>query len=319
LQTEHLWTLYRNHGNLNKLLQTSTVALHHLQQESKAKGMGEIFKNSVKELKEPWGESPPVQVIDDDFLHAAISNIAELSVVRIHSAIEEYLTNLNSDDLRWNRFNRLSNEKDTTFKKENDVEDSDEEEIKGLAKVCRNLKLESELIQRYLAIDTYFTYMRNCIAHRRSSISKGLSDYSKSDSFTAAINFVNKERKKGKAPELPELIHREKLRLKPRVPIFYSAIAKIICDQIDSAYLGGFGEDGAIYLAAHKTLIGRGVQRLEKSYQAFERPICDYLSEKYRKYDVNGKQVKSTLKKLGLLDLCEDRFKQLVKAQSSNI
>jgi len=250
---------------------------------------------------EPWGSSTKWRAIKQRIPQVR-RFLAQMGLVLVMSAFEDFLTNVKSEHSRYSGFLGTP----TIAKKPlaGNIENGD-----ILRNFYASLRWDITPIEYLLPLLDYFVLARNCIVHRSGRATEALVEEAKSSELSECIHaWPSKPGKK--IPQLPDVQEGRDIAFLPRHAILFSEVCQRAAIEIDSLLSRFLGVEGIVYMAAyHALLADNRVQTIAR--RSPEQVINHVLAQRCRVPIPDKYEVISILKKLEIWSQCRTKYNKL--------
>jgi hypothetical protein len=250
---------------------------------------------------EPWGRSTKWRAIKQRIPQVR-RFLAQMGLVLVTSAFEDFLTNVKSEHNRYSGFLGVQ-----TIAKGPLAGDIGNGDI--LHNFYASLGWDIKPIKYLLPLLDYFVLARNCIVHRSGRASEALVVEAGSSGLRDCIRAWPS--KPGKTiPQLPDVQEGGDIPFLPRHAILFSEVCQRAAVEIDSLLSGFLGVEGIVYMAAYHALLAddriRTIAR-----RSPEQVINHILAERCHVPIPDKYEVISILKKLDIWKQCRSKYNKL--------
>ncbi len=243
-------------------------------------------------------------------LRQAGDDTCRMAIVRIHSALDDFVVNVEAERTRWRDLNAATSRVKRNQKSVK-AEDGDGSGDNKLTKMCHRTGLSAAEVKRCEPVLAYFRAIRNCIAHKSARASRELQAASTSGLLTKLMKTWPK-RKGAKPPPIAPYECGQPILVQPKAVILYLDATRRCCGDIDKSLLEYLGCAGLSYCAAHHLLLDESLETLPTSYRRPNRGINHVLTTRYN-VNAPGNQPMEELQRLGLWEKCRRRHAKLYK------
>ncbi|EDY21067.1 hypothetical protein CfE428DRAFT_1360 [Chthoniobacter flavus Ellin428] len=304
--TEPFYAFHRFHESLNRLVKTIAGSLAFTERSVGTGHVGsKLLSALIEGAGEPWGglnHYDPQKELADATLF-----FVEMAIVRVDSAMEDFLVSTDAEMSRWvaHRSHGKEQRKATTVVNEA----ADDYSTLPLVKLWNACGWKSKPTEELVAVYQFFHRARNCIAHRNGRMTGELAKSLSDPDFAKKWKKVNTPRGTPSMP-LPN-ISGDRVILRPRDVILYSGVCRKLAAEVSSLLLNDMGEKGLLYMAAYHSLLTDSPTPWGNSARGPEAVVNWALTHRLHARDVSASKTIASLKSAGLWERCRDRYRLL--------
>ena len=292
--TEPFYRFLKFYEAFNRSMRVLVGGVESLRTEGRADPASIATLTHLPTGGEPWGDTTRWRDVSK-FLSEATEFIAQMGLVRVTSAFEDFLLSV---DAEIQRFWHLRNP---------DYETVPRDGVQ-LETLYKQLGLATARLKRLLPLYDYFVLVRNCVAHRSGRASQYLIEASSEPSLEASWKQLQGASERT-IPKLPEVKFNRQIKFLPRHAILASELCYVIAKDVNSGLVQTLGEPGMIYMAAHHSLLAD--DRMETSRFRSPENAINYCV--FGRYRIRGNAVEpiQILKGIEKWAECRRRYTEL--------
>lgn len=299
--TESFYQLHRFHESLNRTVRTGTAALAGLKTTVSGGDASQLLAEQVMAAGFPWGGPhlwPDASEIIDDTLRV----FSEMAVVRVFSAFDDFLTNLEGEHSRHLHHQGQMEPPDT---------ENSQEEDERVLKMMDRCGWDPSEIDPCLPLLRFFRLVRNCVAHRVGRATQALVGEAASDDLKTCLEGWRRPEDDKKLPDLPGVTVNERIVLTPPHAILASDVCYRTAKCMNRRMCEWLDVDGVVAMAAHNTLLADDGLIVTDAYASAQAVIDRVLSDHHRVMDLDGVETIAVLRRIGLWERCKLRHERL--------
>lgn len=304
--TEPFYIFHKFHESLNRLTKAIAGSLVFTQ---RAIGGGSVGKKMLSALiegaGEPWRGTN--HYAPERELTSATMFFAEMGVVRVASAMEDFVISADAEVSRWTARRSEGKEQRKPLPVTNESDDQAANLL--LVKLCKGCGWDLTSYEAFVAVYLFFQRVRNCIVHRNGRITSELARTLEDEEFIKKWKKVSTPRGTQPVP-LPAVVD-GRLSLLPRHVILFSSVCRKLASAVNGFLLDYVGEDGLLYMAVHHSLLIDAPVEWVQSAKSPEGVINWTLANRFHIKEITAGKTITLLKAAGLWDRCRERYEIL--------
>jgi hypothetical protein len=301
---ESYFKFHKHHEELNRNLKVAVIALNLLKLKLDAGATMAEIKGIMYGTTNMWGGMPdwtdPVKWVDN-----AIYDLADHGVVRVFSAFDVFLDELQGELQTCSLSKQLSLKPLSNSARVHDV---DEEEPDRCFRMLNKYGIQIPHELHVKPIYNYYRLSRNCIAHRSSFASSALATLSDSSELKAAIQQWRTITTNRTSPPVRSLVSGEQIQFTHRDAIFSSSVTRHVALAINRVVIDNIGIKGLILLIAQNHILKvksiRNIEKMRDVHSVFKAGMG-------RIEGLKNYSFKKTLIELGIEEQVKKKFNKL--------
>lgn len=310
--TEPFYIFHRFHESVNRLVKVISGALALTQRTVNGPNGKKILSDIIKAAGEPWSGSHHYD--PEQELTTSTTFIAEMGIVRVDSAMEDFLISTDAEVSRC--IARSSKGRKQRDQVPIPKEAVDERDNLLLMKLCKGCGWDITAYDAFIEIFLFFHQVRNCIVHRNGRITSAVAESIANQDFMEKWALVSTPRRT-KPMALPAIV-KDRLTLLPRHVVLFSSVCHKLASVLNELLRDFATEEGLLYMAVYHSLLLDMHVEWGPSARSAEAVINWALTYRYYVKEVTTSKTIAALKAADLWDKCQERYEALAPKQKGS-